>query len=180
MVLSSEDGFKREWTPDAKGILRAPALYNGAFSTIAFLIGGVTSILSGFLGMKIATYANARTALEARKGIAPAFMVGKSRSHRARSQTACFDSNGQTDQHRSMHCAAFRSGAVMGFLLAGNALLVLYFVILAFKRVYGDDWEGHELYENMQVFMDTARSYYRQPISDETPLLVVADGAVAE
>ena len=29
------------------------------------------------LGMKIATYANARTALEARKGIAPAFMCGK-------------------------------------------------------------------------------------------------------
>ena len=27
--------------------------------------------------MKIATYANARTALEARKGIAPAFMVGE-------------------------------------------------------------------------------------------------------
>ena len=30
-------------------------------------------------GMKIATYANARTALEARKGVAPAFMTGASR-----------------------------------------------------------------------------------------------------
>ena len=29
-------------------------------------------------GMKIATYANARTALEARKGVAPAFMTGES------------------------------------------------------------------------------------------------------
>ena len=28
-------------------------------------------------GMKIATYANARTALEARKGVAPAFMTGE-------------------------------------------------------------------------------------------------------
>lgn len=28
-------------------------------------------------GMKIATYANARTALEARKGVAPAFMCGE-------------------------------------------------------------------------------------------------------
>jgi inorganic pyrophosphatase len=75
----------------------------GAFSTIAFLAGAATSMLSGYLGMTIATYANARTALEARKGVAPAFM------------------------------AAFRSGAVMGFLLAGNALLVLFLLILAFK-----------------------------------------------
>jgi len=50
---------------------------NGTFSTIAFLVGAATSILSGFVGMKIATYANARTAVEARKGIAPAFMCGE-------------------------------------------------------------------------------------------------------
>lgn len=43
---------------------------------MAFLLGGTTSILSGWLGMRIATYANARTALEARKGIAAAFSVG--------------------------------------------------------------------------------------------------------
>ena len=55
---------------------RAPAIYNGGFSTVAFLLGGTTSILSGWLGMRIATYANARTALEARKGIAAAFSVG--------------------------------------------------------------------------------------------------------
>lgn len=56
---------------------RQDELRNGAFSTIAFVIGASTSIISGFLGMKIATYANARTAVEARKGIAPAFAVGK-------------------------------------------------------------------------------------------------------
>jgi Na+/H+-translocating membrane pyrophosphatase len=49
---------------------------NSAFSTAAFVLGALTSILSGYLGMKIATYANARTAVEARKGIAPAFMCG--------------------------------------------------------------------------------------------------------
>ncbi|KAL4427599.1 hypothetical protein ABPG75_001688 [Micractinium tetrahymenae] len=115
VLLSSEDGFQTEWKEDDKGVLRAPAIYNGAFSTLAFLVGAVTSILSGYLGMWIATYANARTALEARKGIAPAFM------------------------------AAFRSGAVMGFLLAGNALLVLFILLLILRKVYGDDWEG--LYE---------------------------------
>ena len=45
----------------------APA---GAFSTLTFLVGAVTSILSGYLGMTIAVYANARTALQARKVVA--------------------------------------------------------------------------------------------------------------
>lgn len=115
VLLSSQDGFQTKWKKDAEGVLRAPAVYNGLFSTVAFVVGAATSILSGYLGMSIATYANARTALQARKGIAPAFMV------------------------------AFRSGAVMGFLLAGNALLVLFVLIRAFRAVYGDDWEG--LYE---------------------------------
>ena len=112
VLLSSEDGFQTKWHKDDQGVLRAPALFNGTFSTIAFIIGAATSIVSGWLGMSIATYANARTALEARKGVAPAFM------------------------------AAFRSGAVMGFLLAGNALFVLTILICVFRKVYGDDWEG--------------------------------------
>ncbi|KAG0480038.1 hypothetical protein HPP92_010896 [Vanilla planifolia] len=71
-----------------------------------------TSLVSGFLGMKIATFANARTTLEARKGVGKAFIT------------------------------AFRSGAVMGFLLAANGLLVLYIAINLFKLYYGQDWEG--------------------------------------
>lgn len=85
---------------------------NGIFSTIAFIVGGGTSLLSGWLGMTIATYANARTAVEARKGVAPAFMC------------------------------AFRSGAVMGFLLAGLGLFNLFIAIAIFKQFYGDDWIG--------------------------------------
>ncbi|KAI4343214.1 hypothetical protein MLD38_027743 [Melastoma candidum] len=71
----------------------------------------------GFHGMKIATYANARTTLEARKGVGKAFIT------------------------------AFRSGAVMDFLLAASGLIVLYFSINLFKLYYGDDWEG--LYESI-------------------------------
>lgn len=56
---------------------RADEIKNGLFSMIAFVLGATTSILCGYLGMKIATYANARTAIEARKGIAPAFMCGE-------------------------------------------------------------------------------------------------------
>jgi len=63
-------------TPEEKRT-RADEVRNGLFSMIAFILGATTSILCGYLGMKIATYANARTAVEARKGIAPAFMCGE-------------------------------------------------------------------------------------------------------
>jgi hypothetical protein len=82
-------------SPD-DGRTRADEVRNGLFSTIAFVLGAATSILSGYVGMKIATYANARTALEARKGIAPAFMCGglrwcrRSRRHPFRKARKCF------------------------------------------------------------------------------------------
>ncbi|MFS7948677.1 putative inorganic diphosphatase [Helianthus anomalus] len=76
-----------------------PALMIVVFSTVSFLLGAITSVVSGFLGMKIATYASTRTTLEARKGVNKAFIV------------------------------AFNSGAVIGFLLAANRVLVLYITI---------------------------------------------------
>lgn len=117
VFLGSVEGFSTKSQPCLynKGEMCKPALANAIFSTISFLLGGLTSLLSGFLGMKIATYANARTTLEARKGVGKAFIT------------------------------AFRSGAVMGFLLAANGLLVLYIAINLFEIYYGDDWEG--LYE---------------------------------
>ncbi|KAL9255438.1 Pyrophosphate-energized vacuolar membrane proton pump-like protein, partial [Drosera capensis] len=119
LFLGSVNGFstKSEQCTYNKEIMCKPALANAFFSTIAFLLGGITSTVSGFLGMKIATYANARTTLEARKGVGKAFIT------------------------------AFRSGAVMGFLLAANGLLVLFLTINVFKAYYGDDWEG--LYESI-------------------------------
>ena len=69
LLLGSSDGFSTEWVDDGK---RAPVLANGLFSAIAFIIGAVTSTACGYLGMMIGTYANARTALEARRGLAPA------------------------------------------------------------------------------------------------------------
>ncbi|KAM7508268.1 hypothetical protein LguiA_018721 [Lonicera macranthoides] len=114
LFLGSVEGFSAENQPctyDSSRMCK-PALATAAFSTISFLLGAVTSVISGFLGMKIATYANARTTLEARKGVGKAFIT------------------------------AFRSGAVMGFLLAANGLLVLYITINLFKLYYGDDWEG--------------------------------------
>jgi len=89
-----------------------PVLATAGFSTISFVLGAVTSMVYGFLWMKIATYVNARTALEARTGGGKAFII------------------------------ALEYGAVMGFLLAANGLLVLYININVFKLYYGDDWGG--------------------------------------
>ncbi|KAL0380378.1 UNVERIFIED_CONTAM: Pyrophosphate-energized vacuolar membrane proton pump, partial [Sesamum angustifolium] len=114
LFLGSVEGFstKSQQCTFNKEKLCKPALATAIFSTVSFLLGAFTSVVSGFLGMKIATYANARTTLEARKGVGKAFIT------------------------------AFRSGAVMGFLLAANGLLVLYIAINLFKLYYGDDWEG--------------------------------------
>ncbi|KAG6556101.1 hypothetical protein Mapa_002042 [Marchantia paleacea] len=114
LFLGSVGGFSTKSVPcthDSSEIC-SPPLANALFTTIAFILGALTSTLSGYLGMKIATYANARTALEARKSVGQAFIV------------------------------AFRSGAVMGFSLAASGLLVLFVTILLFKLYFGNDWIG--------------------------------------
>jgi len=77
----------------------------GALSTLAFVVGALTSVVSGFIGMRIAVFANARTALECQD-------LGISGSGWA----------------RGFRCA-FRAGTVMGFSLCGLALVVLYLLI---------------------------------------------------
>eukprot|EP00249_Psilotum_nudum_P017195 c26204_g1_i1 orf=372-2651(-) len=114
VFLGSVKGFSTQtqpcvYDPSAEC---SPALFTALFTTVAFILGALTSVLSGYLGMKIATYANARTTLEARKGVGKAFII------------------------------AFRSGTVMGFLLSANGLLVLYIAINLFKLYYKNDWEG--------------------------------------
>jgi inorganic pyrophosphatase len=79
------------------------AWVRGALTMVAFQLGAVSSIVSGFVGMKIATFANGRTALKAMAGHAPAFNL------------------------------AFRAGCVMGFSLCGLALIVLFIAISIFS-----------------------------------------------
>jgi len=114
VFLGSAERFSARPSPCAYDPSREcrPALANAAFSAVAFLLGAATSVLSGYLGMRVATFANARTALEARHGVGRAF------------------------------AAAFRSGTAMGFLLASSALLVLYAAVNLFGLYYGDDWGG--------------------------------------
>ncbi|MBQ6947677.1 MAG: sodium/proton-translocating pyrophosphatase, partial [Clostridia bacterium] len=74
------------------------------FVPFAFITGGVFSALSGFVGMKIATYANARTANACIEGLNKGLRV------------------------------AFSAGSVMGFTVVGLGLLDIsvWFILLKF------------------------------------------------
>ena len=165
VLLGSEHSFSMRWEHEHgkhhdKGPIVTPSLYNGLFSMIAFVLGAITSIASGYLGMKIATYANARVTVEARKGIAPAFECGvppprlssRVASHlpfsaKLARKTSCTrpgSRHGNSHSRARRCCAAFRSGAVMGFLLTSMGLIVLYVTLVAFRMFYGrhGDWVG--------------------------------------
>jgi len=85
----------------------------GVFTMIAFILGAVTSIISGYLGMKVAVFSNVRTTVSAQQ---PGY-------------TSCFNT-------------AFRAGAVMGFALCGLGMITLYLCMLAFNVHYPspEDW----------------------------------------
>ena len=84
----------------------------GGFTCLSFVLGAVTSMISGYLGMKVAVYSNVRTTISAQKA----------------GWTACFNT-------------AFRAGAVMGFVLCGLGLIVLFITLNIIKSTYSDDWE---------------------------------------
>jgi len=73
---------------------------------MAFLLGCTTSVVSGYIGMKIATYANSRTSYSAIHSLSSAFQV------------------------------AFRAGCVMGFSLTSLGLLILTIIIAVYDSLY--------------------------------------------
>ena len=84
----------------------AAAGFLSVFVPFAFLTGGFFSGLSGFVGMKIATYANTRTANGAREGLNKGLKI------------------------------AFSSGAVMGMTVVGLGLLDISFWFILLKFVF--------------------------------------------
>jgi len=81
----------------------------GGLTALAFAIGACTSIVSGYLGMKVAVFSNARTTVSAMDTEHP--------------------------WKKSFNCA-FQAGGVMGFSLCALALLVLFFLICAYCKVF--------------------------------------------
>eukprot|EP00854_Cymbomonas_tetramitiformis_P019779 gene19779-23655_t len=122
LLASSDDEWNSDWStydvvsdyPNAywSGREKAPAGRVALCSTCAFLVGALTSLLSGYYGMKIATFANARTTLEARKGISQSYIL------------------------------AFRAGNVMGFTLTSLGVLNLFLLFLVFKAHFKSDWRS--------------------------------------
>ncbi len=101
-----------------------PNYREGIYTAIAFLFGGVISIISGYIGMKVATQANARTTVSAKKGISHAFDV------------------------------AINAGAVMGFALVGLAVLglVIIYVVMSYLMADLGPGNSHVLMEVIAGF----------------------------
>ena len=84
---------------------------DGLLTAGAFAMGGLTSILCGYIGMMVAVRSNARTSVTAIN-----MNVG--------------------DQYQGAFNAAFRAGGVMGYCLTGLSLLVLYAMCNIFSMVH--------------------------------------------
>merc|ERR1719182_1022485 len=89
----------------------------GQGTTIAFIVGAITSCLSGWVGMKVAVASNYRTAYESWASLPRGFAL------------------------------AVRGGSVMGLVLVSLGTMICYGLIKLFKtdRFYGDDSKA--LYE---------------------------------
>ncbi|QXU49886.1 sodium-translocating pyrophosphatase [Chryseobacterium sp. D764] len=90
---------------------------------IAFAVGAVFSALAGFIGMKIATKANVRTAEAARTSLSKALKV------------------------------SFTGGSVMGMGVAGLAVLGLGALFLIIKQIFAPDAtvDSHEMEKTIEI-----------------------------
>lgn len=80
--------------------------FTQGYVTLSFLIGGLTSISSGYVSMKIATHSNYRTTYSAITGLPEAFKC------------------------------AFRAGCAMGFSLVSVALAILCLIIVIYYNIH--------------------------------------------
>jgi len=76
------------------------------YTTVAFIVGASTSMLAGYIGMKIATETNVKVTYLCNTSIEDGFI------------------------------AAFQGGQVLGFCLVGLALLILEVLILSYKGAF--------------------------------------------
>jgi len=78
------------------------------FTATSFLIGSITSIVAGYIGMRIAVYTNTKVTFKCCSDVHAGFIT------------------------------AFRGGQVLGFVLVGIALLNLMLIVLIFKLAFYD------------------------------------------
>ena len=90
------------------------------YTVVPFVLGAITSVVSGYIGMMIAVKANVRTCKEAIYSLHRGFVI------------------------------AFRGGMVLGFTLVGLALLVLIGIIIVYKSFFlGNGLSLNEMFESI-------------------------------
>jgi H+-translocating diphosphatase len=101
------------------------------YTTVAFLLGAITSVISGYIGMQIAVRANVRTAKLAETSLNASFDI------------------------------AFRGGMVLGFVLVGLALLVLHLLIVSYESILADELmkDGKRNMEAYQKMFEAIAGY---------------------
>jgi len=103
------------------------------YATVAFVVGSVTSIFCGYLGMKIAVMANYRTTFRAMMSDKPS------------AYTAAF-------------VTAYKAGCVMGFGLVGISLAVLQTIMIVYLYSYGPSCEPDSV-RSYETLMDLIAGY---------------------
>jgi len=101
------------------------------YATMTFLLGAVTSILCGYIGMKIAVAANYRTTFKAMN-------------------------NDEATAYSDAFITAYRAGCVMGFGLVSISLSVLLTIMIVYIICYNPDFDSIRSYE---ILMDLIAGY---------------------
>jgi inorganic pyrophosphatase len=86
------------------------------YTAVSYLIGSVTSIIAGYIGMRIAVYTNTRVTFQCALG-------------------ATRDKDGKSNVHEGF-LTAFSGGEVLGFVLVGLALLNLMIIVLIYRAAW--------------------------------------------
>jgi len=99
----------------------------GTLTAFSFFVGGITSMVSGYIGMMIAVFTNARC-------------------------TMCATQTPDSLAWKESFNSAFRGGAVMGFALAGLGILVMYFLMCMYVSAFDVAVEAVKLFECIAGF----------------------------
>ena len=99
----------------------------GTLTAFSFFVGGITSMVSGYIGMMIAVFTNARC-------------------------TMCATQTPDSLAWKESFNSAFRGGAVMGFALSGLGILVMYFLMCMYVSAFDVAVEAVKLFECIAGF----------------------------
>jgi hypothetical protein len=86
------------------------------YTAVSYLIGSITSIIAGYIGMRIAVYTNTRVTFQC-------------------ALSATLDRPGESNVNEGFQ-TAFSGGEVLGFVLVGLALLNLMIIVLIYRAAW--------------------------------------------